>query len=739
MPDLTSSRRIARFAAFEVDLFAGEVRRNGLKQRLSGQPFQVLAILLENAGEIVSREILRKRLWADDTFVDFDHSLGVAINTIRGALGDSADSPRFIETLRGRGYRFIAPVGWEERNGAPGTLPPLGESNRTGQPETRHAFLRRWRQAAPWFIAAISLLALIFVAIKYRRSGTTAADAVLSQIPAPASAAFQFGPAYAAAPTLSPDGRRVAFLANGPQGVPLLWVRSLDSDEAKLLDGTEDARTPFWSPDGNYLAFFAYGKLKKVAVSGGPPVDLCGAPNGRGGTWSSDGTILFAPGSESPLFRVPASGGKPSPVTASYEMPWQEGHRWPQFLPDNRHFLFYAASNSPLLIGGTYVGSLDGVKPRLLLRGDTNAIYAPPGYLLFERDGALMAQRFDASRLKLSGKPVLVANSVRVLPTAWRVMVSASQNGILAYAGGTAANGWQLEWFDRSGEAMGTVGSTQFFRSPHLSPDGKTLAVAIGELPAYKLDIWLFDLARGTRRRLTFNESQIFGPLWSSDGRRLAFFSSRNGMYYLNEKLADGTQPAKPLIEGNSLENIPGSWSPDGRYIAFARSDVHGGTRRQIWMLPLFGDKKPVPFLESESNEDEPSFSPDGKWLAYVSDESGRSEVYIVPFSRRSGRWQVSAEGGKSPRWRRDGKELFYLSPANKLMVVKVQNSGAALAIGSAQTLFQTDPPASQWASWAYDVTADGKKFIVVTRAPQSASDSEVTLVVNWPALLKKH
>ncbi len=594
-------------------------------------------------------------------------------------------------------------------------------------------------RALPWAAVAILLVGLILVAVAYRRSERAPTSAVISQIPPPAKSTFEFGPTSAAAPQLSPDGRRLAFVANGPQEEPLLWVRSLDSDQARPLEGTEDVRTPFWSPDGAYLAFFARGKLKKVAVSGGPPVDICGAPNGRGGTWSPDGIILFAPTSESPLFRVPADGGTPTPVTRLEDLPQMLSHRWPQFLADNRHFLFYAVSYSPELSGGTYVGSLDGGKPKLLLSGATNAVYAPPGYLLFAQDGGLMAQRFNPARLELSGDPIPIANPVRTLPTAWHVMASASQNGILAYSPETAANSWQLQWFDRRGKAMGSIGGAQFFRAPHLSPDGKKFAVVIGALPGlYASDIWLFDLAQGIPTRLTFNWSSTRGLVWSPDGTRLAFFASRNGMYYLNEKSADGMRPAQPLIQDNSLEDAPNSWSSDGRYIAFTRADMRGGTGSHIWMLPLFGDRKPFAFLQSESNESEASFSPNGKWLAYVSDESGRDEVYVVPFPRRSGRWQVSTEGGAHPRWRRDGKELFYLSRTKKLMAVGVQEDGDTLAIGSAQTLFQTNPPATQWASWTYDVTPDGKKFLVVTRQPAPPSAESITLVANWPALLKK-
>jgi Tol biopolymer transport system component/DNA-binding winged helix-turn-helix (wHTH) protein len=708
-----------------------------LKQRLSGQPFQVLLVLLANAGEVVSRDKLRTELWTKNTFVDFDHGIGVTINTIREALGDSAESPRYIETLRGRGYRFIAPVRWEDGNGALLSLPSASGIDGARVPRSNVA-VAGWRQAAPWAVAATALLALTIVALRYRRMAPALTGAVISQIPPPAKSTFVFSPHYAAAPVLSPDGRLLAFVANGSQGQPMLWLRVLDSAEARPLEGTEDARTPFWSPDSNYLAFFAHEKLKKVAVSGGPPMDICEAPNGRGGTWSLDGTILFAPASETALYRVADSGGQPTPVTTLDELPETGSHRWPQFLPDGRHFLFYAASSSPGFSGATYLGSLDGRKPRLLLRGGSNAVYAPPGYLLFAQDGALMAQRFDASRFGLSGDPIPIANPVRVLPTAWLVMASASQNGVLAYSAEKAANGWQLEWFDRHGKAMGSIGGTQFFHEPQLSPDGKKLAVVVGANPVMAGNIWVFDLMKEAAARVTFAQEQTFGPIWSPDEMRIAFSSNRAGAYQLYEKAANGAGTTQPLTEDHALSEAPDSWSSDGRYIAYERVGLQGKTGSEIWILPLFGDKKPFPFLSSASNESMASFSPDGKWLAYVSDESGRAEVYIVPFPKRSGKWQVSTEGGTRPRWRRDGKELFFVSLGNKLMAVPVREENNTLDIGSPEPLFQINPPDSQYAGWIYDVTPDGKRFIVATRLPEPPSAEPITLVVNWPELLKK-
>ena len=737
------------FGPFRVDPANRQLLRENEPIAITPKAFEALLILLRHSPQVISKDDLMKELWPD-TFVE-EANLSQNIFLLRKALGDSPEGSRYIVTLPRFGYRFAASVHTVEQSGgeliiashtrSQISLEQTGSARSEVWPAPLSAPQNKWNWKYAMGIAAliaIPVAASIFFAMAYRRSTGGPVNAVVSQIPPAPNTAFQYGPAYAVAPALSPDGQRLVFLAKGPQGPPMLWVRSLDSSQARQLEGTEYAATPFWSPDGEYVAFFADGKLKKVAVSGGPPMEICSTPNGRGGAWSADGTILFAPTSEAPLFRVPASGGTPTPVTTADEIPQEGDQRWPQFLPDNRHFLFYAASGSPELSGATYVGSLDGGKPKLLLSGATNAIYAPPGYLLFARDGRLMAQRFDAARLEITGDPVQIANPVRVLPTAWRVMVTASQNGILAYVGGAGSSGWQLAWFDAAGDRMGTIEGTRFSRSPHFSPDGKEFAVAIGDLPANNLDIWLFNLARGTRRRLTFAENEIFSPVWSPDGTKLAYFSTRNGKYSLEEKSTDGSRPSQPLIEDTSLEEVPDSWSPDGRYIAFTRSDTRGESASQIWILPLLGNRKPFPFLNSDSDESEASFSPNGKWLAYVSDESGRREVYIVPFPKPDGRWQVSTEGGEGPRWRRDGKELFYVSPANKLMAVKVLESGEGLSIGSPRALFQTNPPESLWAGWRFDVTADGKRFLVVTRQPEQSSAEPVTLVVNWPALLKQ-
>jgi eukaryotic-like serine/threonine-protein kinase len=613
------------------------------------------------------------------------------------------------------------------------------------------------RRALPWGVAALFAI-LLGAALWAPWRKEAPAPAIVSEIPPPAKTSFMFDALNGATPELSPDGSRLAFVAGGPDSRPLVWVRSLDSTEALPLEGTDSAMTPFWSPDGRYLGFFADGKLKKVEISGGAPVDLCDAPWGRGGTWAEDGTILFASNINSPIYRVSAGGGTPVPVTTLDPSRHDTSHRWPEFLPDGQHFIFYASSASGNN-DGTYVASLEGGKSELVLKGSSNAIYAL-GYLLFLQGENLMAQRFDSSRFRVVGDPRAIADKVGDLQVARRTLVSASSNGTLGYWTTVVSTGsFELMWFDRNGKQMGSTGSPGalltssttssllppgpalraaagsaggLLTSPRLSPGGKRLAVQVARVGAF--DIWTYDVARGIPTRLTFTQATNALPVWSPDGNIIAFTSNRSGLKQIYEKAANGTGAATLLLKDNA-DDSPGSWSADGRYLAYDRQDPQPKSVSDIWVLPLFGEKKPFPFLISQFNKLDPTFSPDGRWLAYTSDESGRGEVYITPFPKGNGKFEVSTNGGGVPRWGRDGKELFYLAADLKIMAVDILEKGDSIVIGSPQVLFQTNPP--PLAFRPYDVTADGKKFVVTTEMTQ-ASTVPITLVSNWPALLKK-
>ena len=613
-------------------------------------------------------------------------------------------------------------------------VPPVTDGGQDSQATEVHGQVAHatWRLFLPWAAAGILLVATIISTAAYLRLERAPARAIISEIPPPAKAGFLFTSVNAAIPDLSPDGSRLAFVASGADNKALLWVRSLDSAEAQPLQGTEGAMNSFWSPDNRYLGFFADGKLKKIEISGGAAVDLCDAPWGRGGTWAADGTILFSPNIDSPILRVSESGGTPVAATSFDPSRHETSHRWPQFLPDGQHFIFYSNSSAGDS-DGTYVSSLEGGKAKLVLKGSSNAIYTA-GYLLFLQNGNLMAQRFDSARLGMTGDPEAVANKVGDLLISRRALVSASQNGILGYwTNGTSGGGFQLLWFDRNGKQVGSTGvPTGLTVSPRISPDGKQLAVQVARAGGY--DIWIFDLARGVRTRFTFNPADNLAPVWAPDGTKIAFESNPGGIAQIYEKSANGTGEESLILKDNA-NNTPSSWSLDGRYLAYDRYDPQKKTGSEIWILPMFGERKPFPFLTSQFNQRHPAFSPDSRWLAYTSNESGRDEVYVAPFPKGNGKWEVSPNGGSEPRWRRDGKELFYFAADAKLVAVDIKEKGDSVEIGSPHTLFQTYPP--PLGLRPYDVSADGRKFLAVTQTIQ-ADTAPITLVSNWQALLRK-
>jgi Tol biopolymer transport system component len=412
---------------------------------------------------------------------------------------------------------------------------------------------------------------------------------------------------------------------------------------------------------------------------------------------------------------------------------YQRSHRWPQFLPSGRQFLFLdqgtTTGNSAI-----YVGSLDGGEPKLLVRNESNAMYAPPGYLLFVRQGAVLAQRFDAHKLQLTGEAVPLAGHDAADNTMLRGDFSVSENGILVYASGTLSEA-RLLWFDRNGKQVAETGTAGVYGFPRISPDG--LKVAVPKLSgANSSSIWIFDLERGTSSRLTFSAGRNDMPVWSPDGKTIAFASTQSGSRHIYQQAADGTGTATPLVVGDTDEFLP-SWSSDGRYFLYQTHANQGSTQWEIWAKPLFGDRKAFAVAQNPHFlQGDPALSPDGKWLGHDSDESGKIEAYLTPFLRGGGKWQVSTSGGTCPRWRADGRELFYVSLDNEIMSAEISGEGSRVVIGRVQPLFQANPIPSA-PECMYDVTRDGKKFVVVTPVEQQGSQV-LTLIVNWPELLKK-
>ncbi|HEY3122574.1 MAG TPA: protein kinase, partial [Thermoanaerobaculia bacterium] len=507
-------------------------------------------------------------------------------------------------------------------------------------------------QRIAWAAAGFFLLTSLALTFAYFRGHTgRRARPVRLQVVAPTNTAF--GDSVA----VSPDGNWLAFTATHPAGNSSLWLRSLDSLVARSLPETEGASQPFWSPDSRVLGFFAGGKLKSIELSGGTPQTLSEASGDpRGGTWGRDGTIVFAPSFQGSLVRIAAPGGKVSPATALDSIRKEQTHRWPSFLPDGRHFLYYASRGSGEEPGEIFVGSLDEQPPRRVVESSSLATFAAPGHLLFTRGRTLLAQPFDLNRLRLHGRPVAIADHVSSSGSMSGLRTfSASSSGVLAYHAGSVTK-TQLAWLDRAGRELGVLGPPADHYAPDLSPDGTRLAEARFDPDSTNGDIWLIDLARSIASRFTFDPANDLLPVWSPDGKRLFFASSREGVQQLYQAFSDRPGSEEPVLRSGAWKATD-DVSPDGQFLIYETIDPK--TRIDLWLLPLSGDRKPKPFVVTPFGEYGAQFSPDGRWIAYVSNESGRAEISVQAFPGRGGKWQVSTEGGTMPRWRKDGRELF--------------------------------------------------------------------------------
>jgi serine/threonine protein kinase/Tol biopolymer transport system component len=527
---------------------------------------------------------------------------------------------------------------------------------------------------------------------------------------------------------ISPDGRRLVFVASN-EGKSQIWIRALDSVAAKPLAGTDGARFPFWSPDSASIGFFADGKLKRIDIVGGAPQVLANATLGSGGTWNRDGTILFALGA-GPLFKISAAtGGEPVAVTRLET--GQTAHRFPQFLPDGQHFVYFVVGAAAQ---GIYAGSLDGASSKSLTSADSAAVVSPSGFLLFVRQTTLFAQTFDFKRQELSGNPFPVAEQV-AFNANLRAPGFSTNSGIVAYRTGSGGGARQLTWMDRSGKIVGTVGAPDVaaLTDPELSLDGKR--VAVSRTVNRNEDIWLIDAARGVPTRLTFDVASDQRPVWSPDGRRVVFHSNRKGVFNLYWKSSSGAGADELLLESDRNKG-PNDWSSDGRFLLFRTNDPQTGF--DLWVLPVSGDKKPFPFLKTPFDEREGQFSPDGKWIAYQSNESGRFEIYLQPFPGPGGKFQVSSNGGAQPRWNKNGKEIFYVSLDSKMMAapVKLSLDGQSLETGTPVVLFPVriaGGPLPGAPRQQYSVSSDGQRFLVNLATDEGVA-SPITLIYNWKA-----
>jgi len=585
------------------------------------------------------------------------------------------------------------------------------------------------RERLGWAVAVALAIVLGTVAGALLKPSRPDAESTRTVIEPPAKTSLSLTGDFGGPPVLSPDGRWLAFAATGIDGKAALWVRPMNAMEPRVIAGTEGATFPFWSPDSRSVGFFASSKLKTVDLSGTSLAVVCDANFGRGGTWGPDGAILFAPDTQTPIMRVAPGGGTPAPAT-KIDVAQHTSHRWPFFLPDGKHFLYLAINHDPSRTANdtVYYASLDGRENRALLRTQSNAIYSS-GFLLFGRGDQLMAQPFDADNGKLGGEAQPLSGGVINDISTWHMDVSSSNNGLLVLASGGSAD-WQLVWLDRTGKQIDTV-TDKFtnLRTAHISPQGDRIAM---EIDVGMNDIWILDIKRGVRTRLTFGPVQNTQPIWSPDGKWVAYNSDRGGHAAIYRKPSDGGGEEELLLTDTQVV-APTDWSRDGKTLIYSRGPEGGNS--EVWALPLEGERKPrlvVPHTRDGFTE-KGRLSPDGKWLAYVSNESGTLQVYVAPFGGGQGKWQVSSAEGVEPKWSSDGKELYYVDVIKRtVFAVPVTEANGALRFGVEKALAVS--PANQ--QGFYDITPDGKK-ILLNLVSQQVNQS-MTVISNFPAGLKK-
>ncbi len=597
----------------------------------------------------------------------------------------------------------------------------------------------RSRERLAWTAFALATAAALILGFLHLRRKAEPVRVFRSSILPPAKTQFAF---QGSPPAVSPDGRRIAFAAGSPNARGQLWLRAFESTEAQPLPGTEGGEAPFWSPDSRFLGFFADGKLKKVDVTGGTPQALTDAPGGRdGGTWSREGVILFT--TDGPLHRVPDSGGPSSPVTRLLEDEGDLGHSWPTFLPDGRHFLYLrflgrgGAGSNPY---GLILGSLDSKDEKVLLRVRANVVYAPSsaessaGHLLYLEARVLVARPFDARTLEFTGEAFPIAEQVQLFGASSTAVYSVSANGLLVYQHGDGGELSELVWFDRGGKRLESLGEPANYNHPRISRDSRRLAVVVGDRRSPDTDLWLYDFARRAMTRFTFVPAVNIFPVWSPDDTRIVFASNRQVMHELYQRSTSGEGEDELLLGSKTSMRWPTDWSLGG-HIAFQSRDTKTKTAVDVGVVSV-ADRKATTLLGTSFDERNPQFSPDGRWLAYASNESGRFEIYVQAFPGPGQKWQVSTGGGANPRWKRDGKEIFFLKLPEKTLLAAEVKPGPTFEVGEPKALFQTQV---KWIDFGtqYDVSPDGSRFLINTLVDEGKSEA-LTIVQNWQAGLKK-
>ncbi len=588
---------------------------------------------------------------------------------------------------------------------------------------------RRWQM-----YAAVACIAAVIagIAVWQLRPAPAAFARPVERLAIPLPANTTLLPRAMESVVVSPNGSNVAYIGGRSGGTPQIFLRAMDALEATPIAGTEGADSPFFSPDGQWIGFFSGQALKKISISGGAALTLgifAGPPTGA--TWGPNDTIVFSPTNLSGLVRVSAAGGQPQLLTAL--LPGEFSHRWPQFLPDGKTLLFTVGVSQNYDDAQIAVQRLDSNEHKILLRGGTHARYATTGHLVYHHAGTLMAVPFDQQTLEVMGSPAPIVEGV-LASTGGTAQFSVSNFGTLAYIPGTSQSvNVTMVWVDRRGASQPLPAPPHPYRPPRISPDGRLIAVGIGS------DVWIYDIARDTLTRLTFERNNAAtAAYWTADGKRIVFPSDRAGPTNLFWKPVDGSGPEERLTTSQNVQRASFS-SPDGRFLVFTEIDPKTGS--DLWVLPLDGDRKPRIFLQTPFEEGAGQFSPDGHWIAYVSNESGRNEVYVRPFPGPGGKWQVSTDGGSENAWSPKGNELFYRTGGQreKMMAVDFQTQ-PTFAAGKPRLLFEgnygSNAPLAPGAF--YSVSPDGQRFLM-TKSPDQpqAALTQINVVLNWFEELK--
>ena len=733
---MTDDRGGLQFGASTLDVAERRLLRDGRPVTLAPKAFDVLAALAARPGRLITKDELLKEVWPD-SFVE-ESNLAYHVFALRKALGETADGESYVETVPKRGYRFTASV--TAVNGAASAEAPQSPDDR--EPQVQIAEKEPWRvprffgrPAALWFIGGACFATLVLMLLYQRQSP---ADRVPIRVEVSTGVRLTETSAFA----LSPDGRQLVFAGSGADGVVRLWVRSLDASEARPLPGTEvalGALVPpmFWSPDSRFVAFDAIGQLKKVDVTGGSPQTVCAVTGVIGGSWSPNGVIVVG-SPQGGISRCPASGGQASIVTKPDASRQESAHLLPWFLPDGRRFLYLSVSRTAPENSALYVHTVDAppgtVSPTRLMAAGFGAAYVPDGareqgHLLFMRDGALFAQAFDPVRLQITGEAARIAEPVGSFLDGG--FFSASRTGALAFRAPDET--LRLTWLNRLGNVLERVGQPGKYSGLALAPE-QTRAVVVQRATRSTADsdLWLVDLPSGRSSRLTFDARLEEQPVWSDDGRRI-YFTGSGAIGSLFEQPINGEQEARLLLE-SPQHKMPTSVSRDGRFLLF--TSENGSTRGDVWVLPLTGERTPYPLIRRAFDQEQAQFSPDGRWVAYVSNESGRQEVLLRRFEPAAHDPEsagesvtVSKSGGTAPRWRADGKELFFITPEDAVVSVSV-SARSGLEVGSPTTLFNAPGIAADWG-----VSADGGRFLVMTPERSGASTS-LSLIFDWQGML---